>query len=209
MLYIKITGIAPPLCLLAALMSTSTQAGMITTTFAGGNGQSGNMFDVNVFGNDLLVTSLDLHIGTNTSQTVELYLKSGSWIGSETTPGDWTLIDTQVVTGAGAGSPTSVDFLDFLLPKNATTALYVTLTTSTDIDYTNGTAVGSVFASNADLAILEGVGKASSFGATFTPRVWNGTVYYESNEGSVPAPATLTLFCLGLAGLGWSRRKKA
>jgi hypothetical protein len=32
---------------------------------------------------------------------------------------------------------------------------------------------------------------------------------YVVHESSVPAPATLALFGLGLAGLGWSRRKKA
>lgn len=37
------------------------------------------------------------------------------------------------------------------------------------------------------------------------------TLSYEELRGpaAVPAPATLTIFGLGLAGLGWSRRKKA
>ena len=35
------------------------------------------------------------------------------------------------------------------------------------------------------------------------------TLAYEEARVPVPAPATLALFGLGLAGLGWSRRKKA
>jgi hypothetical protein len=44
-----------------------------------------------------------------------------------------------------------------------------------------------------------------------TPRYHSATFEYDvvSAPAPVPAPATLALFGLGLAGLGWSRRKKA
>jgi len=53
-----------------------------------------------------------------------------------------------------------------------------------DFNYTDGTAVGAVAASNGDLQILQGTGKEYPFGTSFTPRVWNGTIYY--GAGSQP-----------------------
>lgn len=45
----------------------ATEAAIIETTFAGGNSLAGNMFDVTVEGNDLLVTGMDVHLGINGS----------------------------------------------------------------------------------------------------------------------------------------------
>ena len=37
----------------------------------------------------------------------------------------------------------------------------------------------------------------------------NGIVYTNITDSEVPSPATIALFGLGLAGIGWTRRKKA
>ena len=51
------------------------------------------------------------------------------------------------------------------------------------MNYTNGTALGAVFSSDANIEILEGSGKGYPFGATFSPRVFNGIVNYTASGG--------------------------
>ena len=86
-----------------------------------------------------------------------------------------------MVTGAGLNMPTPVPVtLSINIPAGQTYGFYVTTTTS-GMDYTNGTALGNVLVENADLQILEGTGKNYPFGtSTITPREFNGTIYYEA-----------------------------
>ena len=39
--------------------------------------------------------------------------------------------------------------------------------------------LGAVYVQDANVQVLEGVGIGYPFTGVFTPRVWNGTVYYE------------------------------
>lgn len=187
------------------------QASLISTTFSSNNGQAGNMFDViNLIG-DVTVTGFDLNLDDGT-HTIEVYTKTGSYSGFDTTPGAWSLISTGSVVSSGVNVATFFDVTDFVLSGFATTALYITAD-STAMNYTNGSSEGSVYADNGELQILEGLGKAYSFDSSFSPRVWNGTIYYQegglsSTPTPAPAPATLLLLGLGLAGIASVKKRK-
>ena len=85
-------------------------------------------------------------------------------------------------------------------------AAFVLFTAATaGFDGPNGTSVGDVAASNTDLTIFEGAGKAYAFGNTFEPRVWNGTINYTATS-QIPVPAALPLSMAGLGALALMRR---
>lgn len=179
----------------AVAVVTLTAQSPLTTTFAGGNGQNGNMFDI-VGVTPVVITGFDVNL-TGTA-TIEVYsITAGTtYVGNEANPAAWTLLGTAPnVVGAGAGVPTLVP-LTLNVPINPAQqqGFYVTVTAGT-LAYTNGTVLGSVFASNADIQFLEGIGKAYPFGATFSPRVWNGRIHYV--PGAAGGFATKTLYGAG------------
>tara|TARA_R110002072_G_scaffold1587_1_gene13347 strand:+ start:150532 stop:154179 length:3648 start_codon:yes stop_codon:yes gene_type:complete len=160
----------------------------LLTTLDGGNGNFGNMFDINAL-NDVTIDSFDIHGDTGAVFDVEVYAKSGTWVGSEDNPGDWTLIGTAtgvVSNGDGAVTPLGLA-LDYQIPAGETHAFYVTPTdfSTGGFNYTNGTATGAVFASDANIEFLEGAGKGYPFsGTTFAPRVFNGNIQYSAGAGA-------------------------
>ena len=157
----------------------------LPTTLAGGNGNFGNMFDVNAI-NDITIDSFDIHADTGATFDVEVYAKIGTWVGSEADPGAWTLIGTApgvVSNGDGVATPLGL-MLGYAIPAGETHAFYITPTdfSTGGFNYTNGTATGNVFASDANLEFLEGAGIAYPFdsGVLFQPRVWNGNIQYSA-----------------------------
>ncbi|MCP4408397.1 MAG: PEP-CTERM sorting domain-containing protein [Gammaproteobacteria bacterium] len=66
--------------------------------------------------------------------------------------------------------------------------------------------IGRSTYSNADLQLELGKSNASPFSRPiYDPRTWNGTINYTT---SVPEPTTILLMGLGLAGLGFARRRR-
>ena len=179
----------------AAVAAVASAQSPLTTTFAGGNGQSGNMFDI-VGLQPVVITGFDVNL-TGTA-TIEVYAVTAgtSYVGNEANPGAWTLLGTATgVVGNGAGVPTPVP-LTLNVPINPAQqqGFYVTTTAGT-LTYTNGTSLGAVYASNSDIQFLEGIGNAYPFGATFSPRIWNGNIHYTA--GSSSGFATKTLYGQG------------
>ena len=157
----------------------------LTTTFAGGNGSYGNMFDVvNQSSLSLIVDSVDVHLLTGTWDMQVYYLSAGGgYSGHETTSADWTLAGTAtgvVSLGGGVGTPIPINIAAPMAP-GATLGFYVTCTNGAGIRYTNGSSVGAVFAQDNNIQILEGSGLGSLFGNTTVPRVVNASLHYSAS----------------------------
>ena len=168
-----------------------SNADSLLTTFAAGNGQNGNMFDL-VVKNTVTITGFT--INNSTAGAVEVYYKSGSYVGSENSAANWTNLTPTPITIATTAGPTYFDLpASITLASGQTHAFYVTMSTGS-MSYTNGGTIGNVYASNSDLDFLEGIGKSYPFGSTFSPRIWNGIIHY----GSIGCSDTRQVLTLNL-----------
>ncbi|MCH8554069.1 MAG: fibronectin type III domain-containing protein, partial [Schleiferiaceae bacterium] len=151
-------------------------------TFAAGNGQSGNMFDVNVI-NALEVTGFTVSPNGAGSGEFEVWHRVGTYNGFENSSAGWTLVEA---INIGAIPAAGQYRLNFTNPYPLTTgihAFYVTRVTGS-VAYTNGTVAGALMNANADLEVFEGVGKVHPFGGTFNPRNFNGRIIYQLPGGA-------------------------
>ncbi|MBK7878219.1 MAG: hypothetical protein IPJ77_21395 [Planctomycetes bacterium] len=168
----------------------------LTTIFASDNGGDigGQVFfDLQVVhpsGIDLaqLETNTSLPIGVPFS--MDVYVKPGTYAGSETNLAAWTLLASGVGRATGIDQPSLVDFPDVSLPPGA---YGVALVIFGGIQRYTGTATvppPPVF-SNSDLTLTAGAAlNVPWLGTPFTPRMWNGRLRY--NCSSPPMA-----FCFG------------
>ncbi len=164
---------------MAAPLHAKAQVHSLNTTFARGNGQAGNMFDIKATV-EIHVVSLDCHFDAGTP-TIEVHTVPGGYSGHESNAGAWTLQGSGLANSPGLNLPTPLPFvLDITILAGQTMGFYVTGTGVPGINYTNGTAI---IYSNSHLELYEGLGVQYPFGATYSPRTWNGTVYYTSAVG--------------------------
>jgi hypothetical protein len=180
----SVTATDTTICLGDSVLLTATGPGSpLTTTFAAGNNHRGNMFDI-VALNTVTIQSFDAHPQANTGY--EIYYKVGGYAGSETNPAAWTLLGSAPsVIAQPMGTPTPIPInINITISAGQTYAFYVTSTNiAVSQNYTDGTAAGSVYASDANIQFLEGAGMEYPFaagGGIFTPRVWNGVIHYDT-----------------------------
>lgn len=151
----------------------------LSTTFAGGNGFAGNMFNVTAT-NPIVINGLKCNIDASGNPgivTVDVWTRNGSYVGHEDDPYDWTYL------GSDFKSTSSISY-DIAIPgvnMNAgqTKAFYVHLG-SYEAGHSLTYTTGSNNYSNADLSISAGAGKDNQAftGTTYAGRTWNGTIYY-------------------------------
>lgn len=179
----------------ACLMASALTAQTLTTTFAGGLGQNGNMFDITAI-NPVVISSFDINISAGGPWTVEVYTVTGggTFVGRESDAAAWTLVGSASVTSAGINQPTAVYLpIDTPIAAGGRQGFYVTTTGATNLWYTPGTAVGNLYAADANIRFHEGVAKSYPFGSTIATRVWNGNIHYVA----AATPALTTTFAGG------------
>ncbi len=149
----------------------------LTTLFAGGNGQSGNTFDLTVgAGSDIDISGFDLNV-SYAGGPVSVYTRPGTAVGHENTPDGWTLRGSATPTTVNpSNSPTHIDLPIHL--DSGDHGVLVAFNAGGGLNYTNGSATYS----DANLTLTSGTGVGApvlSGGAVYSPRIWNGTIYYD------------------------------
>jgi hypothetical protein len=165
-----------------AFSSSEISAQSLTTTSSSNTGSNGNMFDVSNNGtSSITITGFSQNFYYQSPvASFEVYTRSG---GLTTSSSGWSLRNStgsftpevrDTLTQLSFTSPVSIT-----INAGETTGLY--LRSGSANAYTNGTSVGAIAATNSNLTIYEGYGVYQLFGIFFSPRIWNGTIFYSVN----------------------------
>ena len=172
--------------------ASSTSSGSLFTTLAAGNGQQGNMFTI-LPATNITINGVEMHFSSVGTTTVEVWYRTGTFVGFEASNVGWTNALTTTVTSLGNGSLTPVPSTFAINAVGGQSlSMYVTSNGGAQVNYTNGTVLGALYASNADLNFYEGKGNAY-FGGSFSPRIFNGKLNYSKAGCTSPViPVVLT-----------------
>lgn len=184
------------------LLPTLGTASTITTEYAANSGARGNMFDIIVGSQDIVIDAFDLNMVQD--GTIEFYIRSGGYAGAEGDAAAWTLRTTQAVTSAGPNVAATFDVDDTRLQAGQTYGVFISDADQPSLLNSDATAEGDVAASNGDLTITQGTANYG-FLFHFGPRTWNGAVQYY--VAPVPVPAAGLLMIGALGGLAAVRRR--
>lgn len=197
------------IAVISLLAAASGNAQSLTTLFgSNNNGSPGGAvyFDATIGSNALSITSFNINTDSTASfSNFQVWLLAGMSSQGNETSASWIQVATGSGTGAGVDNPTSV-MLSSAILLNASTLYGIALVMDPSAShfYTNGDGTNQMF-SNGDLTLSLGSASNVPFTAPiFSPRVWNGTVFYSV----VPEPSTVALLGFGAVGLvGMIRRR--
>jgi hypothetical protein len=138
------------------------------------------MFNIVAGASPVTITAFDVNLYGGTTARYEIYYKAGTYVGAETTAASWTMaggVDGLYV--AANNVPTRIPIpLSITIPAGQTYGFYITNTASGGLNYTTSAVTNVTLATNSDLTIVGGVGKAYPFGSTYSYRLINCTAHY-------------------------------
>ncbi|MGV3612002.1 MAG: hypothetical protein ACO1N0_13680 [Fluviicola sp.] len=153
----------------------------LATSYVSNNSNKGEMFNI-VATNTVTIFCFDLNLILGSTGNYEIYYKVGSYVGSDSNPAAWTLIGSNPsvpCVGFDVPSPMNIP-VNIVIPAGQTYGFYITATDpaqTAGIRYTNNAGYTTI-ASDANISINGGIGKAYPFGTNFANRSFNGTVHY-------------------------------
>jgi len=150
--------------------------GKLSTPVIGNNGNQGIMFDVEAT-NTIIISGFDINLDPGFTDDMTIYSRVGTHVGFELSAVGWTNLGTISVTESGAGI-TRINLPLNLEVNPGVVSFYIHGVTSSGIKYSDGTAIGNVIASDANISIKEGTGIGGIFATTFSPRNFEGIIHY-------------------------------
>lgn len=134
----------------------------------------GNIFEVRAKGKHVSVVRLDINMDAALG-TVEVWSRPGDMVPND--DGGWFLLKSFDITGQGKGNITSLPAFEFpiVIPPGSKQSFYVTTTSeNADLWYSVGELLGSAYASNKNLEVLDAYAVGYYFKGIAQPRRWNG-----------------------------------
>ena len=174
-----------------ALWATGgTESGSLKTTYLGSNGHDGAMFDITA-NETMTITGFDLAHDFSDPVTIEVYYTPGGYAGNESNAAAWTLLGTDTVYPNERGVAAFAEIGGLSIKPGETYGIYITEvgTAAGAMRYDNGSQTFD----NGEIRIETGVGLAYPFGSSFSPRTWNGTVYYSIRPPDETGPFAFSI----------------
>lgn len=153
----------------------------LVAPYASTNSNKGVMFDISAT-NTVTIFCFDVNLPALSIGGYEVYYKVGTYVGSENTSGDWTLVGSAgsiLSLGLDIATPLSIP-VDVVIPSGETFGFYITASNpvlSTGVLTTSNSGYSAI-SSNADMTIMGGIGIAYPFNTVTANRSLNGTVHF-------------------------------